>query len=80
MPSRSMATSIRGTSASDSNDDPNSSNDLPNDRINCAAGDLGPEGILFIPPLLSPNFRPLLVVNYETSGSTRIWQIDRAGQ
>lgn len=43
------------------------------------AGDLGPEGILFIPAALSPNFRPLLVVNYETSGSTGIWQIDPAG-
>ncbi|MFO1047380.1 MAG: choice-of-anchor I family protein [Geminicoccaceae bacterium] len=42
------------------------------------AGDLGPEGILFIPAALSPNFRPLLVVNYETSGSTGIWQIDPA--
>jgi 2',3'-cyclic-nucleotide 2'-phosphodiesterase / 3'-nucleotidase / 5'-nucleotidase len=51
--------------------------ELSNTQVNCAAGDLGPEGILFIPALLSPNFRPLLVVNYETSGSTRVWQIDR---
>ena len=59
--------------------DPNQvpAGDLPNDAINCAAGDLGPEGVLFIPAWLSPNFRPLLVVNYETSGSTRVWQVDR---
>ena len=42
-----------------------------------AAGDLGPEGALFIPAWLSPNFRALLVANYETSGSTRVWQVDR---
>jgi hypothetical protein len=50
--------------------------ELGNDVINCAADDLGPEGILFIPPLLSPNFKPLLVVTYETSGSMRIWQLE----
>ena len=42
-----------------------------------AAGDLGPEGALFIPAWLSPNFRPLLVVNYETGGSSRVCQVDR---
>ncbi len=61
--------------AADPNQGP--AGDLPNDAINCAAGDLGPEGVLFIPAWLSPNFRPLLVVNYETSGSTRVWQVDR---
>lgn len=51
--------------------------------IRCVAGnldasdDLGPEGILFIPAPLSPTFRPLLVVNYETSGSIRIFSVDR---
>lgn len=49
--------------------------DLTRTLVNCAAGDLGPEGILFIPAHLSPNRRPLLVVNYETSGSTRIFEI-----
>ena len=52
------------------------SEDLDNTVINCAAGDLGPEGILFVPALLSPNFRPLLVVNYETSGSIRAFSIE----
>ncbi|MGD9511025.1 MAG: alkaline phosphatase, partial [Geminicoccaceae bacterium] len=59
--------------------DPNQgpSGELANDAINCAAGDLGPEGMLFISAWYSPSFRPLLVVNYETSGSTRIWEIRR---
>jgi len=52
--------------------------DLDNSVINCAAGDLGPEGILFIPALFSPIFRPLLVVNYETSGSIRAFSVDLA--
>lgn len=43
--------------------------------VNCAAGDLAPEGLQFIPAGLSPNGRPLLVVNYDTSGSTRIFQV-----
>ncbi len=47
-----------------------------NSLINCAAGDLGPEGILFIPAEASPSFRPLLVVNYETSGSIRIFAVE----
>lgn len=53
-------------------------------EVNCALdrslsppdrSDLGPEGLLFIPAELSPNRRPLLAVNYDTSGSTRIFQI-----
>ena len=49
--------------------------ELDNTRINCAAGDLGPEGLLFIPAALSPNFQPLLVVAYETSGSLRAFAV-----
>ncbi|MFZ4606645.1 MAG: choice-of-anchor I family protein [Caulobacter sp.] len=41
-----------------------------------ASGDQGPEGVLFIPAATSPNGKPLLVVSYETSGTTRIWQIN----
>ena len=53
--------------------------------INCARdpnvskpdrSDLGPEGLLFISAHLSPNAKPLLIVNYDVSGSTRIYEVD----
>jgi hypothetical protein len=43
-----------------------------------AAGDLGPEGLAFIKAEESPSGKPLLVIGNETSGSTRILQIDKA--
>lgn len=41
-----------------------------------AAGDLGPEGILFISRLASPNGRDLLVTASEISGTISIFQVD----
>jgi hypothetical protein len=43
-----------------------------------AAGDLGPEGLHFIPASRSPVRQPLLVVANEVSGTTTIFRVDRA--
>ena len=39
-------------------------------------GDLGPEGLLFIPARRSPIGKALLVVCNEVSGTTTIWRVD----
>ena len=41
-------------------------------------GDLGPEGLVFIPASDSPNGKPLLLVGYEVSGSTSVIQLNLA--
>jgi len=51
--------------------------DFTQDVKTSAAGDLGPEGLVFVPAAQSPNGKPLLIVGYEISGSTVIYQIDQ---
>jgi len=41
------------------------------------AGDLGPEGLAFVPASDSPTHRPLLAVANEVSGTTTLFQVDR---
>jgi hypothetical protein len=48
---------------------------LADGSIDPAVGDLGPEGLLFIPAEDSPNGLDLLVVANEVSGSTRIFSV-----
>jgi hypothetical protein len=40
------------------------------------AGDLAPEGLLFIPASSSPTRKALLAVGYETSGTTTVFEFD----
>lgn len=40
------------------------------------AGDLGPEGLVFVPAKDSPNGKPLLIVGNEVSGTTAVMQLD----
>jgi hypothetical protein len=41
-----------------------------------SAGDLGPEGLVFVPAKDSPNGKPLLIVGNEVSGTTAVMQLD----
>jgi hypothetical protein len=50
--------------------------DFSGDPASATAGDLAPEGMVFIPASLSPNRSPLLVVSYEVSGTTTVFQFD----
>jgi hypothetical protein len=43
---------------------------------NGLVGDLGPEGLSFVPAQHSPNGKPLLIVSNEVSGTTAVLQID----
>jgi hypothetical protein len=44
-------------------------------RPNPAAGDLGPEGLEFVPAAQSPTRRPLLIVGNEVSGTTTVYEV-----
>jgi len=47
---------------------------------NPAAGDLGPEGILFIKAENSPTGQPLVVTGNEISGTTTVFELSRAAE
>jgi len=44
-------------------------------RPNPAAGDLGPEGLEFVPAHQAPRGKPLLIVGNEVSGTTTVYEI-----
>lgn len=46
------------------------------EEVGAEAGDLGPEGLIFISQAASPNGKPLLMVGNEVSGATAIYQVD----
>lgn len=49
--------------------------DFAADPTSPAAGDLGPEGLTFIPASQSPNGKPMLAVGNEVSGTTTLYEI-----
>jgi len=49
--------------------------DFSVDAESAQAGDLGPEGLTFVPWWQSPTWKPLLIVGNEVSGTTTVYQI-----
>ena len=41
-----------------------------------ATGDRGPEGLVFVPAIKSPNGKPLLIMGHEVSGTTTVLQLN----
>lgn len=50
--------------------------DDPKDNL-AAAGDLGPEGLKFVPAKDAPGGKPLLIVGFEVSGTTAVYEIEQ---
>lgn len=50
--------------------------DFSGDPAAGSAGNMGPEGLIFIPANESPNGKNLLVVTYEISGSVQVFEIN----
>lgn len=40
-----------------------------------SAGDISPEGLIFVPDYLSPTYRPLVIAGFEVSGSITIYEV-----
>ena len=55
--------------------DPPDSDDIEDCvKPNSAAGDLGPEGLKFVPAQDAPRGKPLLIVGNEVSGTTTVYE------
>jgi hypothetical protein len=49
--------------------------DFSGDPQTDGAGDLSPEGLIFVPAWLSPTFKPLIIAGYEISGSVTVFEV-----
>jgi len=51
--------------------------EAPSNENLAKMGDLGPEGLKFVPAAKSPTGQPLLLVGNEVSGTTAIYEVAR---